>query len=144
MRSVLFITAVLALAVVASLRIYGPYHDSEVFRQRIDDMALGALEKNDETLSAEIASAAREVSLEIPEGGVKIVRGPGGYSVEIHVEYQGVIDLFVFRHTVDFSAYVKRERSFPALMIQRSRERVEKSLKEHEGVLDEKIREIDR
>ncbi len=142
MRKYTVIIVLFALAIVVGLRVYGPYHDSAVFRQKLDDISHGALDKDNAALSAEIAAKAQEVSLSIPEGGVEINRPPDGQSVEIKVAYQGVIDLFFFRHTVDFAASVTRELSFPAKMIKKSKESVEKSVQEHGEALDEKMRQI--
>jgi len=134
--------ALVALAIVVGLRIYGPYHDSAEFRQRLDDITLGALEKNDAAMSAEIIFMAQAHFLKIPEGGIKIVRALDGRSVEINVTYQGMIDMGIYKHPIDFSAHVRRELSFPAMMIKKSKDSVEKSLKEHEGYLEEKMKQV--
>ena len=134
--------ALIALAIAVGLRVYGPYHDSADFRQKLDDITLGALEKDDATLSAEIMNLANTLLLKIPEGGVRIDRATDGHSVDIYVAYQGMIDMGIYMRPIDFSAHVRRELSFPAMMIKRSKEKVERSIKEYEGSLKEKVKQV--
>lgn len=139
MGKYLFGGVFVALGIFIGLRIYEPYYDSSRFRQALDDVTLSALEKDDAAVKAEIMRSAGSLDLGIAPTEIRIERSPDNRSVEIHVEYQGAVDMILARFPVEFTARARRELSFPAMIIRRSREKTEGALKEHEKELEEKI-----